>query len=369
MGSIFFPLRRCNTGRVQESDDLGVQETFQPQMGSDQFVDERVVQLGGFRNAASNKRKLHDLISDSVNSFGIEKVGKAKTDSGSVSKKIAENAELKEVSGVIKILSYNVWFREDLEVHKRMQAIGDLILLHSPDVICFQEVTPNIYDIFRKSTWWKKYQCSISYERAASEVYFCMQLAKIPVKLFTCKPFSYSAMGRELGVADLDVSENKSLVVATSHLESPSPGPPTWDQMYSKERVNQAKEAINFLNKYPNVIFCGDMNWDDKLDGRFPFVEGWFDAWEMLRPAEIGWTYDTKSNKMLTGNRALQKRLDRFICRLTDFEISCIEMIGTEAIPGVKYCKQKKLKNKIQELTLPVLPSDHFGLLLTITSS
>jgi len=37
-----------------------------------------------------------------------------------------------------KILSYNVWFREDLEVHKRMKSIGDLIQLHSPDIICFQ---------------------------------------------------------------------------------------------------------------------------------------------------------------------------------------------------------------------------------------
>lgn len=38
----------------------------------------------------------------------------------------------------LKILSYNVWFREDLELYKRMQALGDLIQLHSPDLICFQ---------------------------------------------------------------------------------------------------------------------------------------------------------------------------------------------------------------------------------------
>lgn len=38
----------------------------------------------------------------------------------------------------LKILSYNVWFREDLELQKRMKALGDLIELHSPEVICFQ---------------------------------------------------------------------------------------------------------------------------------------------------------------------------------------------------------------------------------------
>lgn len=50
----------------------------------------------------------------------------------------AEDSNLGAVESSLKILSYNVWFREDLEVHKRMKAIGDLIQLHSPDLICFQ---------------------------------------------------------------------------------------------------------------------------------------------------------------------------------------------------------------------------------------
>ena len=65
--------------------------------------------------------KILICVSDSVNDFGVENL---------------EN--LKEVSSAIKILSYNVWFAEDLEVHRRMQAIGDLIRLHTPDVICLQ---------------------------------------------------------------------------------------------------------------------------------------------------------------------------------------------------------------------------------------
>lgn len=196
-----------------------------------------------------------------------------------------------------------------------------------------------------------------------------MQLSKLPVKSFTCEPFRNSIMGRELCVAEVEVQENKPLVVATSHLESPCPGPPTWDQMFSKERVEQAKEAINLLKKNPNVIFCGDMNWDDKLDGKFPLPDGWVDAWTELRPGENGWTYDTKSNKMLSGNRTLQKRLDRFICSLRDFKIIRIDMIGVEAIPGLLYVKEKKVRKEMQKLELPVLPSDHYGLLLTISNN
>lgn len=176
-------------------------------------------------------------------------------------------------------------------------------------------------------------------------------------------------MGRELCVAEVVSREDKPLVIATSHLESPCPGPPKWDQMYSKERVDQAREAIIQLKQHKNVIFCGDMNWDDKLDGQVPLPDGWVDAWTELRPGELGYTYDTKSNKMLTGNRTLQKRLDRMLCSLQDFKIDRIEMIGMEAIPGISYCKEKKVKNEVKKMMLPVLPSDHFGLLLTIGHS
>ena len=192
-----------------------------------------------------------------------------------------------------------------------------------------------------------------------------LQLSKLPVKSFSCKPFSNSTMLRELCMAEIEV-RGKLLIVATSHLESPCPAPPKWDQMHSEERIAQAKEAVNLLKKFPNVVFCGDMNWDEKSDGKFPLSGGWIDAWADLRPGENGWTYDTVSNRMLSCNRHLQKRLDRFICNLCDFKLSAIDMIGMEAIPGVSYMKEKKVRKRVRKLMLPVLPSDHYGLLLGV---
>ncbi|KAL5775331.1 hypothetical protein ACOSP7_012888 [Xanthoceras sorbifolium] len=331
VGSVFLPLKPCTSKRkIRDQENVGVCGDFD-----------------GFQGVKSLKRVV--TVKGDTNSLAVK-----------------EDANSEPGLSSLKILSYNVWFREDLEMHKRMKAIGDLIQLHSPDVICLQEVTPNIYDILCHSSWWKVYRCSVSNEMADSRPYFCMLLSKLPVKAFSCKPFRNSVMGRELCIAEVEVQGDKPLVIATSHLESPSPGPPTWDQMFSKERVDQAKEAINLLEKNPNVIFCGDMNWDDKLDGPFPFPEGWVDAWTELRPGESGWTYDTKSNQMLSGNRTLQKRLDRFVCSLHDLKISRIDMIGMEAIPGLSYCKEKKVRKEIKKLELPVLPSDHYGLLLTI---
>lgn len=193
-------------------------------------------------------------------------------------------------------------------------------------------------------------------------------MSKLPVESFNCKPFSNSYMGRELFTADVIVGGLIKLVWATSHLESPCPGPPNWDQMFSKERVAQANESLRILGAFRNVIFCGDMNWDDKGDGPFPLPDGWIDAWDELKPGENGWTYDTKANIMLSGNRKLQKRLDRFVCKLSDFKVDSIEMIGKEAIPGITYIKEKKVRQEIRNLELPVFPSDHFGLVLTISS-
>ncbi|OEL14619.1 hypothetical protein BAE44_0024358 [Dichanthelium oligosanthes] len=293
----------------------------------------------------------------------------------------------------VKIMTYNVWFREDLELVRRMNALGNLIQHHSPDLICFQvlnsncssfsflfytgigysyvelqEITPDIYLLFEKSDWWKAYKCSLSHEQAMDRPYYCMQMSKLPVKSFDCKPFSNSHMGRELCTADVIVGRLTNLVLATSHLESPCPGPPTWDQMFSKERVGQANECLRILGAFRNVILCGDMNWDDKGDGPFPLPQGWIDAWAELKLGEDGWTYDTKANLMLSGNRKLQKRLDRFVCKLLDFKVDSIEMIGMKAIPGITYIKEKKVRQEIRKLELPVLPSDHFGLVLTISN-
>ena len=56
------------------------------------------------------------------------------------------------------------------------------------------------------------------------------------------------------------------------------------------------------------------------------------------------------------------------MCKLPDFKVDSIEMIGMEAIPGITYIKQKKVRQEIRQLVLPVLPSDHYGLVLTISS-
>ncbi|KAL9670908.1 hypothetical protein QQ045_008469 [Rhodiola kirilowii] len=51
-------------------------------------------------------------------------------------KRLSSDDDLEKEVRMLKIMSYNVWYRADLEVQARMRAIVNLIKLHSPDIIC-----------------------------------------------------------------------------------------------------------------------------------------------------------------------------------------------------------------------------------------
>ncbi|XP_072951499.1 uncharacterized protein [Typha angustifolia] len=264
------------------------------------------------------------------------------------------NTKQYKLPRMIKIMSYNVW-PEDIEIHARMKSISSLILKHSPDVVFFQEITPEIYEIFRSFKWWKLYNCSISPDEAETKKYFPMLLSNLPASFLDCEQFT-EEIGKEIIISKIGLGLPKELYVATMHLKSPA-----FPKMHKEKHTAQAEKAINVLNSATNIVFGGDMNWDEESDGPFPLLDGWVDAWTKLKSGsgEDGWTFDTIANPMLKGHWRLQKRLDRFMCKLRDFCLVSVEMIGLDPIPDL-YAKNKYGK------MAPVLPSDHFGLLLTI---
>lgn len=71
-------------------------------------------------------------------------------------------------------------------------------------ILLIQEVTPNIYDIFRQSKWWKVYKCSLTDELAATTPYFCMQV-------------SYKCNLENIGSPLLNVLMSLDVVLKLSH--------------------------------------------------------------------------------------------------------------------------------------------------------
>ncbi|CAO1941902.1 unnamed protein product [Urochloa humidicola] len=189
----------------------------------------------------------------------------------------------------VKLLAYNVWSREDMVVRQRMRVIGSLVSWHKPDVIFLQEVTAHILRIFQSHDWWKLYTCLPVEETIASGEHFCLLLSKFPMESFRRWPFPNSSACRcYLEARVIPGDSMKPIHVATAHLESPAPP----SAMRCVERAAQAEHAVSAMNREENVVFGGDMSWDDKVDLPFPLPHGWVDAWTKLRPSDRYYTYD-----------------------------------------------------------------------------
>jgi tyrosyl-DNA phosphodiesterase 2 len=265
------------------------------------------------------------------------------------------------------ILSYNVWFREDVACAARLDAVGGVIAAAGhPELVALQEVTPAIFNHFSRAPWFRLYDARPTADEvlAARAAYFTCLLwrrdAAAPAPGaqgggYSALPFENSVMGRDLKAARLLV-RGAPLTVATAHLESPA----GWQRPFSEERKVQATEALAALDAVPGpVVFVGDANWNEKNDGAAPLPPGWTDLWEALRPGEPGYSYDAVENAMLArpGRRArpLRLRLDRAWARLAPrWRVASVELVGKEAVPGVAHEGR------------PVLPSDHYGLLLRL---
>lgn len=81
--------------------------------------------------------------------------------------------------------------------------------------------------------------------------------------------------------------------------------------------------------------------------------------WAAADPCDPGFTYDGKTNVMLGPSNRIRGRVDRVLGKLRTMELDRIQLVGTSPLPGVTYQKATKAGN----LTLPVLPSDHYGIL------
>uniref|UniRef100_K4A0B0 Endonuclease/exonuclease/phosphatase domain-containing protein n=1 Tax=Setaria italica TaxID=4555 RepID=K4A0B0_SETIT len=278
----------------------------------------------------------------------------------------------------IKFMTYNVWSREDVAVYKRMEAISGLVEKHDPDVIFFQEVTPYIRSIFQSSSWWNDYHSSTVYTDGKApdknQRDFCLLLSKFPLENFASRKFADSPTGR--GYLEADVSPDpaaaamKRIRVATTQLERPTPPAP----MRFVERRAQAKHAVAALGSAANVVFGGDMSWAEDADGPFPLAAGWLDAWTALRSASLAlfsddWTHDAAWNEepaVFHGHVArrwsIRKRPDRFLCKLRDYRLSSIKLIGDHDVgPSYSRCLGEDTWS-----FMDLQPSCHRGLVLTI---
>ncbi|KAG2428926.1 hypothetical protein HXX76_011170 [Chlamydomonas incerta] len=274
----------------------------------------------------------------------------------------------------MSILTWNLWFDEEMELVARMKAVGDIIEREGhPDLLLFQEVTHNMLLLFSQTSWFRRYHHS---PEPRHQPYFTLLLARRDSVTLTAlqpwanKDFENSVMGRGI-LYTRAVVGGRPLVVGTTHLESPVGKGPQQMTAQRREQLGSAmKELQAAAGPTTDCVLAGDLNWSDPRDGPLPLPPHWVDAWRELRPGQPGCTYDCQANPMLTG-RWPGSRLDRLLCRLggapgssgggsssRGWKLDSIKMVGTQALPGLT------AMNKGTRVL--VLPSDHFGLLLKL---
>jgi len=286
---------------------------------------------------------------------------------------VAETAPKKtdEKPWEMKVLTYNCWFEISVCLRERMAAIGAIIEEEKPDVIMMQEVVPEMEQLFATAKWYKRYHPS---QRPRGMAYYTLLYVHKSAEILSPSDrheFGNSQMGRDVLSVCLNL-RGKDIVVATSHLESLTEfkaGPAKDAQLaVRKEQLELAQKRLHVFgkrlegatSKAPQIIYAGDMNWNDKETGTPQLKPGWVDPWPKLYPRDPGYTYDGPRNCMLVNK--FRNRLDRFFCKLAGgVRVSSIKMVGLDPIPGAEY--ERSVFGKMK--TLPVSPSDHFGLLAT----
>lgn len=252
----------------------------------------------------------------------------------------------------IKMLTYNIWLSDE-KMQERMEALGEIVEDREPHLLTFQEVTHDNLAVLQEQRWFSRYHLVPWPPDIAKEgkSHFVVILSSFPVERWQVYTLKTSPRNRTLVVAETKSSFSSAeagFVIATTHL--------AYSAYNTRLREEQLKESIEIISAYENVCVMGDLNIEDKVDGDIILPSPWIDAWLSIpgNTDNNGYTWDrsktpfTSVIKKSVNATSYQARLDRVLCKLSDFKVKEMRIVG-----------DKMTKSGI-------LPSDHFGLFIVI---
>lgn len=248
------------------------------------------------------------------------------------------------MQNILTILSYNIWFDDTLAIERTVSLISSINRLN-PDIICLQEVKPDIYDILITLLSDYRYH----YPKKINKDYGCVTFSKYQISKCTDYKFPNSKMGRSLIISKIEYPchtvttdgisvETMSIVIANSHFESLFKR-----KSENTEKLEQYKTTKDILNKLyettNNVILCSDTN---VMIQEEPILDSYFDKWNdswTLKGSNINkYTYNSETNvylKIRLKYFTCQSRIDRIMyradnCVVEEFNMICATKDGIE---------------------------------------
>jgi tyrosyl-DNA phosphodiesterase 2 len=235
----------------------------------------------------------------------------------------------------LTVTTFNMW-NDPHFAAERQRAIAELMSKSEPDIMVFQEVTPDALEILLADPWVREYCfCAPVTDKGVGN-YGMLLLSRIPLR---CVAYARlpSRMSRGFLTAEVDVGGTRTAVCSV-HLDSGKASVPL--------RRRQLRRVFNALRSVDDAVVLGDFNMRDTENEQIvaPFV----DVWPALRPDEPGYTEDTSINLMRLDSRNKQRhvRFDRVLMKGHAWSAASIDLLGTEPV---------------SDALARVFPSDHFG--------
>jgi endonuclease/exonuclease/phosphatase family metal-dependent hydrolase len=235
----------------------------------------------------------------------------------------------------LTVTTFNIWNDASFAA-ERYRAIVELVSKRGPDLMVFQEVTPDALGILLADPWVREHCfCAAVTDNAVGD-YGMLLLSRVPLGgvVYTRLP---SVMSRGFLQTEVDIAGTRT-VVCSLHLDS--------GKARDRLRGRQLHKVFDALRTVDDAIVLGDFNMRDAENYRIvaPFV----DVWPALRPHEPGYTEDTSINLMRYDSRGKRRqvRFDRVLLKGPTWAAASIDLLGTEPLSD--------------ELSR-VFPSDHFG--------
>lgn len=240
------------------------------------------------------------------------------------------------------VLSYNIWFG-DCDRLTRLEALIATIVDLDPDIICLQEVIPDIYEVLKL----KLLQYPHHFPFILNNRYGSVTISKHRMEECENKEFVGSRMGRSLLLTTIELPTEgnsfTSVIVGNTHFESEFQ-----KKDLNNEKLAQYEYSYKTLNlkhkKNPNIIFCSDTNLLSHEEDKFFSDPEWKDSWKEKGCLDEQYTYDyfTNENLRLKNVGKFRSRLDRILYRKDNLE--AIEFKVIKGINGM------------------IPPSDHHGI-------
>lgn len=247
----------------------------------------------------------------------------------------------------LSVMSYNIWFDSKLKC-ERLLSLLQVFKAKNPDIICMQEVTPDVFQILIKKLSEDEYNYKYYYPKNITTYSTVIFSKHVITKCLNYK-FRSSRMDRTLVICKIvysiqtnDTVQKKEIIIMSTHFESEFN-----KNIVNKIKIDQYNETQKILNQmyndYKNVIFCADCNILSHEEEHFINTHEWTDVWEKKGSENNKYTYDCDNNIYLK-NTNYKSRLDRILFRAKDIILTDFEMITTISDQYVE-------------------PSDHFGIM------